>query len=97
MRERLHLARYIRPDMGEIFQLRLEANDLGQLLDGLRCRAEVWRNTAIYLQTGEPPSEFFLPEECRDAEEADNIASDYERIIAEIVRQRDEQNGGLDE
>lgn len=83
--------------MGEIFQLRLEANDLGQLLDGLRCRAEAWRDTAIYLQTGEPPSGFFLPEECRDAEEAESIATDYERIIADIGRQRDEQKGGRNE
>lgn len=89
----LNLARYICPDMGKVFQLRLEANDLGQLLDGLRCRAEAWRNTAVYLQAGEPLSEFYQPEECRDAEEAWSIAADYERIIADIVRQRDEQKG----
>lgn len=77
--------------MGKTFHLKLESNDLGQLLDGLRCRAESWRNTATYLQTGESPEEFFMVEECRDAEEAESIAADYERIIAEMVRQRDQQ------
>jgi hypothetical protein len=79
--------------MGKVFQFQLEANDLGQVLDGLRCRAEAWRDTASYLETGEAPEGFFLPEECRDAEEARSIAADYERIIGEIVRQREEKKG----
>ncbi|MGV3754028.1 MAG: hypothetical protein ACO1QS_01445 [Verrucomicrobiota bacterium] len=77
--------------MGKTFHLKLEANDLGQLLDGLRCRAESWRSTATFLKTGESPEEFFMIEECRDAEEAESIAADYERIIAEMVRQREKQ------
>ncbi|HEY1170191.1 MAG TPA: hypothetical protein VGH19_02370 [Verrucomicrobiae bacterium] len=83
--------------MSKSFLIRLDANDLGQVLDGLRCRAEVWRDTAVYLRTGEFEGEFFVPEECRDGEEAESIAADYERIIAEMVRQRDEQKGGGNE
>jgi len=79
--------------MGKTFHLKLESNYLGQLLDGLRCRAESWRNTATYLQKGESPEEFLIVEECRDAEEADGIADHYERIIATIYQQITEQGG----
>jgi hypothetical protein len=32
-----------------------------------------------------------MPEECRDADEADNIASHYRSIIAKIRKQQEEQ------
>jgi hypothetical protein len=80
--------------MSKTFLIELEGDDLGQVLDGLRCRADAWRETARYLQTGESPEDFFIPEECLDGEEAEGVAADYERIIAEIVRQREEQGMG---
>ena len=79
--------------MGKTFRITFESLDLGQILDGLRARAEAWRNTAKYLDTGEAPDDFFVCEECRDAYEANNIADHYDRIIALIERQVQEQRG----
>lgn len=80
--------------MGKTFRITIEAIDLFQLLDGLRIRAEAWHNTAKYLETGEFPDEFFLCEECRDADEATQIAKHYDKIIASLERQAAEQGGG---
>jgi len=73
--------------MGTTYTIRLGENDLGQLLDGLRCRAEAWHGTAKYFETGSTPHEDFLIEDCNDAEEARKIAADYDRLIAEIEDQ----------
>lgn len=63
---------------------------LGQLIDGLEARADAWRLTAVYLETGEAPDGFVI-EECSDAEEARRIAEHYQRILANIIRQQAEQ------
>lgn len=73
--------------MGRILTIRLERDDLGQLLDGLRCRSEAWHGTAQYLKSSETPRDDFIIEECRDAEEASSIAAHYDRIIATIESQ----------
>lgn len=73
--------------MGTIHTLRLDSNDIGQILDGLRCRADSWRETATYLETGHASRDDFIAEECNDAEEAQNIADHYERIIRSIESQ----------
>lgn len=73
--------------MGKTYTIRLESNDLGQLLDGLRCRSESWHGTADYLESGHTPREDFVVEDCSDAEEAAAIAADYDRIIASIESQ----------
>jgi len=67
--------------------------DLGQLLDDLRIRAESWRKTADYLESGFAPDDSFICEECSGSEEATNIADHYDRIIALIERQVQEQGG----
>lgn len=59
---------------------------LGQLIDGLEARAEAWRLTAVYLETGEAPDGVVI-EECSDAEEARRIAEHYQRIIGRVVEQ----------
>jgi hypothetical protein len=59
----------------------------------LRARAEAWRNTAVYVETGLIPDDSFICEECRDAEEATKIADHYDKIIALIERQIEEQEG----
>jgi len=79
--------------MGKEFHLRLDGFDLGQILDGLRCRQESWANTAIYLRDDYFPDESFLCEECSDAVEAQKIADHYQRIISAIERQIEEQGG----
>lgn len=63
---------------------------LGQLIDGLEARADAWRLTAAYLETGEAPDGFVI-EECSDVEEARRIAERYQRILANIIHQQTEQ------
>ena len=68
-------------------QLTLSADDVGQLLDGLRIRAEAWSKTADYLESGFNADDAFICEECSDSHEARSIAQHYERIIARIEHQ----------
>lgn len=61
----------------------LSRADLGQIRDGLSCRAEDWEQTAIYhesggMEGGEPLLE------CRNAEEARGIMAHYQDIIRKI-------------
>jgi hypothetical protein len=79
--------------MGKVFRIRIDGFDLGQLLDGLRIRAESWRKTADYLESGFTADDTFICEECDDVEEATKIADHYDRIIALIERQVQEQGG----
>lgn len=73
--------------MGKTLTIRLDSEDLGQLLDGLRCRAEAWHGTAEYMETGYSARDDFVVEECSDAEEARAIAVHYDRIISSIEAQ----------
>ena len=77
--------------MGKTFLVRLERNDLGQLLDGLRHRLEAWLETATYMESGYTERDDFIVEECRDSDEAHAIAAHYERLIATIQQQIREQ------
>jgi len=67
--------------------LRLDSNDVGQIIEGLECRRETWKRTAEYLEAGHANGEI---EECSSASEAISIAAFYGRIIAEIRRQLDQ-------
>lgn len=78
--------------MAKHYSIELDDLDLGQLLDGLEARAESWEKTVIYLRTDEmPDGEFFIIEECFDAEEADGIAEHYRAIIGKIQSQMEAQ------
>lgn len=68
--------------------IRLNAFDLGQLLDGLEVRASAWRDTTNYLETGQASSQDFIAEECNNAEEASRIAAHYDRIIETLLLQK---------
>lgn len=68
------------------FIIRLNGFDLGQLVDGLEVRADAWRLTAEYMETGEAP-EGSMIEDCNDAEEARKIAGHSERIIEAVTIQ----------
>jgi hypothetical protein len=81
------------PATSKEFQLTLSADDVGQLLDGLRLRAEVWAKTADYLESGFNADESFVCEECSDPHEARRIAQHYEKIITNIEAQVTEQGG----
>jgi hypothetical protein len=79
--------------MPKSFQILLESNDLGQLLDGLRVRAEAWLKTAEYLEVGQVADASFVCEECSDPQEAKSIAQHYEKIISQIEQQVETQGG----
>jgi hypothetical protein len=76
--------------MRKTITLRLDANDVGQVVDGLEARYMVWQRTAEYLQTGYACGEI---EECTSPSEATNIAALYRRIIDEIQKQVERQGG----
>jgi hypothetical protein len=78
--------------MKQTYLLRLERKDLGQILDGLRCREESWRNTADYFASGFNANDSFVIEECNGEHEARQIAQFYVRIIRNLERQFEEQN-----
>jgi len=75
---------------GKFYVIKLSAADLGQLMDGLECRAAAWEKTAIYQRTGVGP-DGFLVEECNDAAEAERVAKRYRAILATIVQQTEHQ------
>jgi hypothetical protein len=80
------------PEDQKHFTITLDSFDVGQLLDGLRIRAESWRKTAEFIESGYA-DETFVCEECNNADEASRIAQHYERVITEMERQIDEQGG----
>ena len=86
----MNLARYICRAMQKIYRIQINAYDLGQLLDGLKARAEAWEKTADYHRTGHSPPDFIV-EECNDADEANKIAAHYRSIISKIQKQREAQ------
>lgn len=77
--------------MAKTYLLRLDENDLGQILDGLEIRAAAWEKTSEYHRTGAlPPG--FLVEECDDADEAATVARRYRVIMANLINQREVQS-----
>jgi hypothetical protein len=78
--------------MNKIVTLNLSENMVGQILDGIRERMKVWRNTEQYMEVGYTDDEFGNIEECSSVEEARNIAEYYEEIISCIEQQLDIKN-----
>jgi hypothetical protein len=75
------------------FLIQFEYSDLGQTIDALNARAQAWEDTATFLLTGEMPEEFFVAEECNDANEANKIAKDFRSITGKIEKQVEAQGG----
>jgi hypothetical protein len=69
--------------------IELDDSDLGQVIDGLECRATAWEKTAEFHRTGHAD---VIVEECRDAAEAEKISAHYRSIIAKIRKQREAQS-----
>jgi hypothetical protein len=61
----------------------LEDHEWGQILDGLRCRAELYDETVQYYKAGYAESEIA---EVKDEEEARDLAMLYWGIIAKIKK-----------
>lgn len=73
---------------GKFVTLKLPMLFVGQMLDGLRIRAESWEHTKIYLSDGvivDPDNPYI--EECNDEAEARQIETLYREIIKEIETQ----------
>jgi hypothetical protein len=79
--------------MGKQIRIALDSLDVGQLLDGLRLRAEGWRKTAEFLDSGYVAGDGFICEDCSGVGEAVHITQHYEKIIMSIERQVVEQGG----
>jgi hypothetical protein len=73
--------------------LLLDSLMVGQILDALEVRREAWEKTSAWYR-GELNDPFFAIEECRDAEEADGIASFYREIEKELIEQLDRHRKG---
>ncbi len=69
------------------YVIHLNGFDLGQLIGGLEVRANAWRYTAAYFETGKTPDGFII-EECNGADEARQIEAHYRRIIRQLMEQR---------
>ena len=82
--------------MNKTYLIRLEENDLGQIIEGLQAREESWRKTAEYFRSGYNPDDSLVIEACNDEHEADKIAQFYSRILRSLERQRDEQRSSED-
>jgi hypothetical protein len=67
--------------------LRLTRNQVGQILDGLRCRQETYQKTADCLNNSPNADPLFVIEEVRDAEEAENMVRIYGDIIQVMKKQ----------
>lgn len=72
------------------YVIRLNGFDLGQVIDGLEVRANAWRYTAEYFETGKTPDGFMI-EECNGAHEARQIEAHYRRIIGTLMEQMEGQ------
>ncbi len=77
--------------MKALYSLKLNENDLGQIIDGLEARAAAWEKTEEYLRTNNSPRDFIV-EECNNADEARSLARNYRSIIANITNQRNAQS-----
>jgi hypothetical protein len=73
------------------YRIELDAIDLGQILHGLKMRAESWERTAEYLRSGNVEDDYSV-EECDNPKKADGIAEYYRSIITVIKRQMKAQH-----
>lgn len=74
----------------QTYTITLNSIDIGQMLDGIEQRALSYRNTAHYHAFGEALSDDII-EEVSDADEARQIAEHFERIMATVQVQIEEQ------
>jgi hypothetical protein len=75
------------------YLIRLDAENLGQIIDALCVRQKAWQQTAMLLR-GERPYDASACEDCDDLEEAEHLESRYTDLIETIVQQRRSQKLG---
>ncbi len=76
--------------MSKTYLIRLEENDLDQILDGLEMRADAWERTAAFLRSGYVHGDCVV-EECSKPEEADGIAAHYRSLLRTLREQMEAQ------
>lgn len=64
-------------------QIQLDANDLGQVIDGLEVLASQWEATARYHKSGDVELDEYV-HEASDFAEAEDMASTYSRLIESL-------------
>jgi hypothetical protein len=75
--------------------IKISDNDLGQIIDGLRVRAECYRKTEQYYLSGYCPDDFVIGE-VKDEHEAYHLASRYEGIVRDLESQMKKQDSPCD-
>lgn len=79
--------------MSRTVTVKLEVSDVLQVLDALESRAEAYERTAALIKGEYKISEedafdsFFVPEECKDAAEAEEIARHFRDIYRTLESQ----------
>jgi len=73
--------------MATIYNLRLCAADVFQILDALNSRADIYQQTACFMAGQCETTETIFIEECRDAIEAQEIAQHFRDITNTIESQ----------
>ena len=68
----------------KVHALNLKTEDVFQILDALESRATAWESTEDSLRGEASEDDFFIPEDCSDANEADAIATHFRDIIRTI-------------
>ncbi len=67
-------------------QIQLDANDLGQVIDGLEVLASQWEATARYHGSGDIEIDDYV-HEASDFDEAEYMANTYSRLIESLRSQ----------
>jgi len=67
-------------------QIQLDANDLGQVIDGLEVLASQWEATARYHSSGYVELDEYV-HDASDSTEAEYMASTYSRLIESLRTQ----------
>ena len=76
-----------------MYVITIEGGDLGQIIDGLRCRSEAYHKTEEYLVNDwHNNDDSFIMEEVKDEHEAAKIALYYDEIIAKLEGQMKHQD-----
>ncbi len=73
--------------MSSIYSLKLNAEDVLQVIDALNARASAYEETARYLRGEANDDEFIIAEDCRDDVEAEEIAKHFRDIARSIDSQ----------
>jgi hypothetical protein len=73
--------------MSTVMSVELKAVDVYQIIDALNARACAYEKTARYLRGEQTEDEFIISEDCKDSDEAKEIAHHFRDIVVAIEGQ----------